>query len=909
MPAQPSSSRPTPLNQRSQSQNNSLAIRVVPYSPPRIASDSRTPSQSSAQPHATGSSPASRDGQPSYVDDGLSLTGEDRKGRERLTSGRGLGLSSASFLSLRSVESEDGRVSVSPDDDDPRRPLSPVVSPSEACHGVPDQAFRREASLTTHPRPRSRSRNTITIHADKTFSLNRHGPQSDSSRSFMSPPLSYSSRTSSWNDRPSLGTWSDGRASSPWTSISPTIPDYSLSPCAESPVSSTSKAAKDLVSSSPWNYRMVGGLRKVPETPGPGRDPPYSPDDSDSSHSLSPEISSSDFKDEVSRSVVLKPSSVSAQTASTTSETTNYKVYGRSPAQLSCDSFAPPSSSHSNYEIIGVSSPAAPFRSSPPDTSDSEENFVLHGFPSPSPSVVAVTGKPRPTYSQESLIVAPLRPTKKTSHERLGYYKQRSSESLRTRAGSIKTIRSIKSISSVISQEAAHAFLSAPFLFNLQEASPSHPMQGDSGIQQQTHDSWEAFQAAAGSAAGLSFPSSIAPPHRAQMLQSHPRQWSAQLSTVMSESEVGSSPGHSRSVSRTSIGNGAGHRRHSSAGWVSSMQSGQLQSRSSSMAVPFEENPGRSRSESRNDSVEKPRPVHSRSGHSAVRMVRDQDEHGDGLADLYDMSQRPSRSGHSGIASSDNSGRNLHSSTSSRANSFNLSMIPAWARVYYGSGERRFFGAPSISTSDAGDSRPGSSALYNSVPPVTDRLPLSVYGSRQRPTQQAPAPESRLISSSEDPADFVAVPLPADYGIFRTIKRKTSSIWSPHLRADRRASQYSVWDPPRVSWSADNGPLGRRNIQVVLFILGFIFPFAWMLAALLPLPHKPNEQMLEAGQIPDRFGTVDYSHQFRLIYETKYESARWWRNVNRIMALVGLLIIGVIIALAVVGVRQGWASQ
>jgi hypothetical protein len=63
-----------------------------------------------------------------------------------------------------------------------------------------------------------------------------------------------------------------------------------------------------------------------------------------------------------------------------------------------------------------------------------------------------------------------------------------------------------------------------------------------------------------------------------------------------------------------------------------------------------------------------------------------------------------------------------------------------------------------------------------------------------------------------------------DYRVFRTLKQKTSSIWSPHLQTDRRATRYSVWDPPSVSWSADSGMLGKRNAQVVLFILGFILP-------------------------------------------------------------------------------------
>jgi hypothetical protein len=64
--------------------------------------------------------------------------------------------------------------------------------------------------------------------------------------------------------------------------------------------------------------------------------------------------------------------------------------------------------------------------------------------------------------------------------------------------------------------------------------------------------------------------------------------------------------------------------------------------------------------------------------------------------------------------------------------------------------------------------------------------------------------------------------------------------------------------------------------------------------------------MEEQGRGSGNFGYVDFTHQVRVLDETRYESARWWRNLNRVMSVVGLLIIGAIIALVVVGVRQGW---
>lgn len=55
--------------------------------------------------------------------------------------------------------------------------------------------------------------------------------------------------------------------------------------------------------------------------------------------------------------------------------------------------------------------------------------------------------------------------------------------------------------------------------------------------------------------------------------------------------------------------------------------------------------------------------------------------------------------------------------------------------------------------------------------------------------------------------------------------KKTSSIWSPHLARDQRATRYSIWELPFISLLGEGGLLGRRNIQVLFFVVGFIFPF------------------------------------------------------------------------------------
>lgn len=90
---------------------------------------------------------------------------------------------------------------------------------------------------------------------------------------------------------------------------------------------------------------------------------------------------------------------------------------------------------------------------------------------------------------------------------------------------------------------------------------------------------------------------------------------------------------------------------------------------------------------------------------------------------------------------------------------------------------------------------------------------------------------------------------------------------------------------------------------------------AWMIAAFLPLPPRPTLAMDERDQSTREFHDSDqeYSHPPRrrhiLVDESRYQSARWWRNVNRFMSVAGLLILGAVAALVVIGVRQNWAQR
>ena len=1062
----------TPLHKRSQSHNNTtkLAIRVVPYTPPKLDPEARLSGASSLTQQA----PARDSG--NYVDQSFSSDVRRSRGswlpnevtEDYATSSPGSAFTSPSVTSLSLAQAKEEGVSVSriavhsgPPGSRGRTMQRPARSHSSSDVSTPINAsathgaFRGDSPASTssvaspgsRPRPLSRKRNVIALHGDgKTFSLVRAGQQPhqpDVSTSVASPQFSQSSRDSSRVVRSSVDAWNEDRTGSPFTGASSTVIDNSLSDAdpfvpTPSPGSSTTELAEDPIkssNSSPWNYRMVGGLRKVPNNP----DLKQKASRGSTIRRLSTPASelplpslpeAADYKDSdetFSRTVLPKASftsAVSAQTVSTTSETTNYKVYGHSSfVQESDDSLPlPPSSSSPNIRVLGESSPE-PTSTTPPETSDGDENYVLHGSspftdenyvvhdnssptsptspielnyivhetsspasvteksdsqesspstipnyivhevstpsttqnyvvhaasspisrigqsdsqeaspssnenyvvharstpsntsennypsqdsspfnnenyvlhgdPSPSSSLATISRQPRPTYSQESLVVPPLRPAKKRSYEKFGYYKQRSRESLRARSGSLQSIKSISSV--ITGQNSSPAFLAAPALIDF--GASSSRAAGST----QNQASWS-NQQTPGASTGSSTTQGATTQRPAQM-QAHPHQWSSQLSTVASESEGDSDLLSSRSLT-PSTGNGH-HRQRSSNGRIS-VHSRHMHSISSSLSAQLEE------SSSGSDVIDRPQPAYSRGG-SQVVIVRDQDEHGDGLADLH---ERPSRTGLAALfEKSSGSFRSSHSRGSSRTNSLTsrsransfTSSIPAWAKVYYGSGERRFLGAPSITVSEAHDSRPASSVLSNNDSPNPDHFPVNIFSPRKRAREVSQ--EMRPLSDS---GSMEITPAPAEhqnYGIIRTLKHKTSSIWSPHLRMDRRATRYSVWDPPSVSWSADTGILGKRNAQVVLFIFGFIFPFTWMIAAVLPLPPGPSSD-IEEGDNRGKRPKSEFTPRAQPIDETRFESARWWRNLNRIMSVVGLLLLGAVIALVVIGLREGWATS
>jgi hypothetical protein len=540
------------------------------------------------------------------------------------------------------------------------------------------------------------------------------------------------------------------------------------------PAPESKQQSADLIATSSGDYELIGGLRKVPKTP---------------DRKLNTERSEHPPLPELPHELAAKPSFQSAYTTTTTSENSNYKVYR--DISPSTSEVAPASSSgNSNYQLHGDASPESSVIYRPRTSTSDNENYELHEGPSPTPSYAHLSRPDK--YSQESLVVRPLNPRPRRSSENLGYYKSRSRESLRT--------GSLTSISTVLShQETSRAIAGSGSLINVPNPNSQVRVTDSSADVVPIH------------------------PLRSHMNE-YPHQWSSQLSTVHSVSEDGTDRG-----SRT----WSDDRGRRSSGFISSSRhSRQMLSISSSLSP--EPQPGAS--------LEPPQPALMREG----QQMGDQDEYEDvitDMADIRDLRPRLSRRQMSGlysITSSEGRTNTMRSTGSSRANSLLASAIPTWAKLYYGSADWRFLAGTPASVSEASDSRANS---FRSGSPNTDHFQVTLHSPRRRPREisnQAAPPARNSLEITPAPEAQPAPRVRRD-GRSAQVQKSTpvrtwsmSSIWSPHLRLDKRATHGGNWGPPSVTWSTEGRFFGRRNVQLLMFAFGFIFPFGTH-----PIPSSP----------------------------------------------------------------------
>lgn len=295
-------------------------------------------------------------------------------------------------------------------------------------------------------------------------------------------------------------------------------------------------------------------------------------------------------------------------------------------------------------------------------------------------------------------------------------------------------------------------------------------------------------------------------------------------------------------------------------------------------------------------------PLDDKKATSSVWLVHDQSDD----ERLDSVTQLPVRTDVSNSLSSgskrSNSMRDIMRPGTASSNIFHI--LPAWARIYYRADAFGLNAAFSMyDPSRPSSARPGTgnSSVFNLMPSPLN-IPRPRSPERPRSPQRPRSPERvrfaqrRIESDPRDPrAHWVPDPEPEEVDVVGSPRCRLRHSWSPHLYTDRRTIQHSAsaWTCPSMDTTTE--PMfGRRNLQVYSFCLGFVFPLAWVIAAVLPLPPKPKmgPEMLEIDDDVE----MAIESQLLSLQQRRYDNARWWRNLNRWMISLGVVIIVIVVS-------------
>ncbi|KAK0637971.1 Flocculation protein FLO11 [Lasiodiplodia hormozganensis] len=375
-----------------------------------------------------------------------------------------------------------------------------------------------------------------------------------------------------------------------------------------------------------------------------------------------------------------------------------------------------------------------------------------------------------------------------------------------------------------------------------------------------------------------------------------------------------------------------------------------------------------------------PRPVFagSRTGTGQLES-RHSEEGNDTVGELHPQPLRLQRSGlfrRSSNGNLSNDGRpDTAASDRSSYTSFFANSIPQWARLYYRRSERVSLATDS-SSSPSNSPLPSRSATMHSGTsrsPTEANFPIHpIWSPRRRPHHRdnSGSYSGHLSLGSNimpyDSQDSISAAPPqrkpsqqpqGASGRTRADTAGTRSVpptaggresFTPRLRRNRKSITLSVWTAP----SMDQALGAPANKYIVLFALGFVLPLCWFIAAVLPLPMRPNDEFerlenekamiekyhggtskgkeratelqptsapstaagggvlmmgnetnIEGGLGLDLRNKTQLHQRDWAQEERLWQKAKWWRRVNRVMSFVGLCVIAAVVALAVVYTR------
>ncbi|KJZ73353.1 hypothetical protein HIM_07147 [Hirsutella minnesotensis 3608] len=840
----PSSDRRV-LHERTPSENNRLQIRLVPYTPPRLSFEGSLPTSSSAgsDTETPNVRKASLQSSPDII--------ESPKGKspDRLSEGHGdLGISAptqatSARVSAEALSRSDGH-SKSQSSNRPAR-----KSRSKQQLESPDQASLRRW-------PRITGFNADRFLPSLPYSLSASSATYSSRSAQQSTAISGSSRQPS-----SSHLFAIDQPSSPQTFYHEQAPSQGAKPVFHG----------SSISSSPtWNHRFMDSLRKVHRRSAISKQKTQGQASGTITSNARLHVRLRKTGTSPQRDVEQATADVFARSpaselvrlemndhemrnrdASSARPTQDHSAINSVGSELADSS---PASSRPNVEIFGGSLSA---QSMSDLDAPSEANYLTYG------ATPSLTPRRRSNLSGDSLHIAPLRPPWGRSAHLASISRTRSRTS--SHAGSFSSVST-----GIIIEEATRSLLSGgtPICVSTnasRQTSSSRPL--DTNVD---NSRWALFRPPQWSFASSSDASRVATSGGEQVDGSEIRQGGA------GPSGLGTATGVGRSATRK-----AGD--------------GRSKSTRLSAEVPEHPSPVYRRGSSRDQNP------------NTIRLIRNQDEHGDGLADLENLGHHPNRSRLHSLLSSQSSDRNLHSSSSSRSGSFSRSPIPTWARLYYGSGERKFLAAKISSESLFSDFTSYSGAAsFLSRSPSAERFPTTLRSPRRRPREAASPSRHGIAPARCDDSEVGSCHMSP---WTTRLRQQPSSVWSPHLRRDRRASGYGIWEPPSAVWSTNTSLLSRKNTQPILFVLGFIFPFAWLIASFLPLPRVSGPEMTQVDPSTSHLNLQLEANPTMGTWDMRlYNHARWWRTLNRAMSIVGIFLVGAIVALIVFGVRQRWKS-